>query len=125
VSARDGALDALAALLELPQRLDALEAKLSVVLARLEASGGAASGAAYGDVAEAARIADVAEVTIRRWVRTGEVRAIRRGRVVRVDLASLRGRAVTEQAVTDAAFAARAGTRRRAPDCASDRGERP
>jgi excisionase family DNA binding protein len=43
----------------------------------------------YLSTASAAKLADVAEVTIRRWIRHGKLKAFRAGRLLRVSRADL------------------------------------
>ncbi len=86
-------LDAVAAeLRRLQEALAALQASLPPRLASRK---------------EAWEICDVTEATLDRWIRDGDVRVVRRGRRVLVDLSSLKP--VSEDDVAAAARAARGG----------------
>jgi excisionase family DNA binding protein len=48
------------------------------------------AGRRFATVAEAAALLEVSTRTLRRWIRAGTIAVVRRGRCVRVDLASVK-----------------------------------
>ena len=90
----------------LPAAMSPLDAHLrelvrAVVREELAREREAAKPAEYLATARAAEMADVAEGTIRRWIREGRLAGYRAGRVVRVkrsDLEALLGRDASEEA---------------------------
>ena len=79
----------LAALLDLPARVSALEAQVTALTEAVEGLRRAVPGS-FVPVPEAARILGVSLSTMRRRIRVGEVPVKRIGRSVRVDLGALR-----------------------------------
>jgi len=75
---------------EIPARVAAMERALAELTAKIEALL-AASPPLLVTVQEAATIWRVSSQTMRRWVATGHVPSIRRGRLVRVDMTKVRG----------------------------------
>jgi len=82
--------DVITGFLELPARVAAMERALEKLTAKIEALL-AASPPLLVTVQEAATICRVSSQTMRRWVASGHVPSIRRGRLVRVDMTKVRG----------------------------------